>query len=102
MGILFEIRYKVHGEKREEYLELVKKLKNFYLQNGIEDYKLFEDDKKPNEFTEVFIFSDEASFEKFEDDSNEEVNNLLSVLVSELVVDKKVKYKTKNLVEIQP
>lgn len=100
MGILFEIKYKIYGGKRNEYLELVKKLKNFYLNNGIEDYKLYEDEKGQNEFTELFIFADEAGFEKFEDDTNEEVNNLLSILVSEMVIDKKVRYKTKKQVEL--
>lgn len=100
MGILFEIKYKVHSSKRKEYLELVKKLKDFYLNNGIEDYKLYEDEKGQNDFTELFVFADEASFEKFEDDTNEEVNNLLSTLVSEMVVDKKVKYKTKKQVQL--
>ena len=100
MGILFEIKYKIHESKRDEYLDLIKKLRAFYRDNGSKDYKLYEDERGQNEFTEVFLFADADSFEKFEDDANEDVNNLLSHLVSELVVDKKVKYKTKKEVQI--
>lgn len=100
MNILFEIKYSIFEQKRSEYLELLGKIKAYYAKDGIEKYMVFEDSKKLNEFTEIFLFSSEADFEKFEENATDEINTLLSKLVSEMVVDKKIKYKTKREVSV--
>lgn len=96
MNILFEIKYTIIDNKREEYLTLLAKIKEYYKKDGVERYMAFEDEKKKNEFTEIFIFSNESDFEKFEEGATEEINEMLSKLVSEMVVDRKIKYRTKK------
>lgn len=96
MNILFEIKYTIFEQKRAEYLELLDKIKAYYAKDGIDRYMVFEDAKKQNEFTEIFLFASESDFEKFEENATDEINGMLSKLVSEMVVDKKIKYKTKK------
>lgn len=96
MNILFEIKYTIKEEKREDYLILLSKIIAYYKKDGIDRYMVFEDSKKKNDFTEIFLFATESDFEKFEENATEEINDMLSLLVSEMVVDKKIKYKTKR------
>ena len=96
MSILFEIRYKIIENKRDEYLELISRFKSHYQKEGISDYKIYQDEKNPCEFTEIFLFEDENAFEKFEEDSNEEINEMLTMLVKDMVLDQKIKYRTKK------
>jgi len=96
MNILFEIKYTIRENKREDYLNLLTNIKEYYKKDGVERYMTFEDEKKKNEFTEIFLFSSESDFEKFEESATEEINDMLSKLVSEMVVDKKIKYRTKK------
>lgn len=100
MNILFEIKYSIYEEKRSDYLKLLEKIKAYYAKDGIERYIVFEDSKKINEFTEIFLFSSESDFEKFEENATDEINDMLSMLVSEMVVDKKIKYRTKREVSV--
>lgn len=96
MNILFEIKYTIIENKREDYLSLLSRIKEYYKKDGVDRYMAFEDEKKKNEFTEIFLFASESDFEKFEESANEEINDMLSNLVSEMVVDKKIKYRTKK------
>jgi quinol monooxygenase YgiN len=96
MNILFEIKYTIKDSKREDYLNLLAKIKEYYKKDGVDRYMTFEDEKKKNEFTEIFLFASESDFEKFEEGATEEINDMLSKLVSEMVVDKKIKYRTKK------
>jgi len=95
MNILFEIKYKIYDNKRNEYLDLIKQIKDYYKKDGVDRYMVFEDEKNKGEFTELFLFASESDFEKFEENSDEDINQLLAKLASELVVDKKIRYKTK-------
>lgn len=98
MNILFEIKYKIYDNKREEYLELLENIKAYYAKDGIDRYMVFEDAKNKNEFTEIFLFNNETDFEKFEENATDEINEMLSRLAAEMVVDKKIKYRTKQQV----
>lgn len=96
MNILFEIKYKIIEDKRDEYLELISRFKSHYINQGITEYKVYQDEKNPLEFTEIFIFEDENAFEKFEEDSSDEINEMLTTLVRDMVLDQKIKYRTKK------
>jgi hypothetical protein len=96
MNILFEIKYTIQENKREEYLNLLTQIKEYYKKDGVDRYMTFEDEKKKNDFTEIFLFASESDFEKFEEGATEEINDMLSKLVSEMVVDKKIRYRTKK------
>ena len=96
MIILFEIKYTIKESKREDYLNLLAKIKEYYKKDGVERYMAFEDEKKKNDFTEILLFASESDFEKFEDGATEEINDMLSKLVSEMVEDKKIRYRTKK------
>jgi quinol monooxygenase YgiN len=96
MNILFEIKYTIKENKREEYLTLLTQIKEYYKKDGVDRYMAFEDEKKKNDFTEIFLFASESDFEKFEEGATEEINEMLSKLVSEMVADKKIRYRTKK------
>ncbi len=95
-NVLFEINYNVKPEKREEFLNIINKLKSFYSNDSVMLYKVFEDNKINNNFTELFIFEDENKFEIFEDKQEDVISYLIRDMFDNIILDKKVKYSVKR------
>ena len=82
---IFTIKYDVIPEKREDYLDVIRELKNLMNAEGLENYSVFEHKNKKNKFFEIYTFVDKESFENFDDDPDERVDilmNKLSTLIS--------------------
>jgi L-rhamnose mutarotase len=91
--ILFTISYELKSEKKEDYLGVIKELKNLLKAEGLENYSIYEIKGKPNHFQEIYSFSSQEAFEAFDDNQNERINILINKL-SEMTVDNSTKYTT--------
>ena len=52
--VIFTIQYEVFAEKREEYLKVARELKNIVRAEGLQEYSIFETEKKKNQFSEQY------------------------------------------------
>ncbi len=96
--VLFSIQYEIVPEKRDEYLKVVKELKNLLKAEGLESYQVYEVKGKNISFQELYTFSNMEAYEAF-DDLNDERINILIDKINSMSVDKSTKYNT--LVELQ-
>ncbi len=95
--VLFSIQYEIVPEKRDEFLKVIRELKNLLKADGLESYNVFEVKGKPNNFQEQYTFTSMETYEAFDDETNEQANILIDK-INEMAVDKSTKYTT--LVEI--
>lgn len=93
--ILFEVNYNIYPEKRSDYLVLIEEMKQEMRTDSVENYYIFEDKKRKNNFSEVTIFKTEEDFENFDDNQSERLSDLTAKLMEEYVVDKKANYSIK-------
>jgi quinol monooxygenase YgiN len=91
--VIFSIRYNVFPDKREEYLDVVRELKNIVKADGLENYSVFELKNKPNNFEEIYIFKNKESYENFEDNTDERIDILMTKL-SDLIKEQSTQYTT--------
>ncbi|NJD22038.1 MAG: hypothetical protein FIA82_05145 [Melioribacter sp.] len=91
--VIFSIRYNIFPEKREEYLDVVRELKNIVKAEGLETYSVFEQKNKPNNFEEVYIFKSQEAYENFEDNTDERIDILMTKL-SDMIKEQTTQYTT--------
>lgn len=91
--VIFSIRYNIFPEKREEYLDVVRELKNIVKTEGLETYSVFEQKNKPNNFEEVYIFKSQEAYENFEDNTDERIDILMTKL-SDMIKEQTTQYTT--------
>jgi quinol monooxygenase YgiN len=91
--VIFSIRYNIFPEKRQEYLDVVRELKNLVKADGLESYSVFEQKNKPNSFEEVYIFKNSESYENFEDSTDERIDILMTKL-SDMIKEQSTQYTT--------
>ncbi|MBI1937356.1 MAG: hypothetical protein HYS25_04455 [Ignavibacteriales bacterium] len=95
--VIFSIRYNVFPEKREEYLDVIRELKNLVKAEGLENYSVYELKNKQNNFEEVYIFKTQEAFENF-DDNQDERTDILMTKLSDMIKEQTTQYTT--LVEV--
>ena len=93
--IIFTIQYELKPEKKEDYLVVIKELKNLLKAEGLESYSVYEVKGKPNHFQEIYSFTTQEAFDAFDDNQNERINILIGKL-NELTVENTTKYSTLN------
>lgn len=91
--VVFTISYDIIPDKREEYLDVVRELKNIIKSDGLLSYSVFEQKSKPNSFQEIYIYESKQAWEDSDEVSNERVDMLMTKL-SDLVVEKTTRYNT--------
>ena len=91
--VIFSIKYDIIPEKRNEYLEIVKELKNVVKGEGLEEYSIFEQKGKENSFEEIYTYKSKEAWEEADEIENERVDILMSKL-SDLIQDKTTHYST--------
>ena len=60
---------------------------------GLESYSVYELKGKPNNYQEIYTFSSNEAFDKFDDDQDERLNLLITKL-SDLTTANSTKYTT--------
>lgn len=91
--VIFSIRYQVYPERRQEYLDVVRELKNIIKAEGLESYSVFEQKNKPNNFEEIYLFKSEEAFENFDDNQDERIDILMTKL-SDMIKEQTTQYTT--------
>lgn len=91
--VIFSIRYHVFPERREEYLDVVRELKNLVKAEGLENYSVYEQKNKPNNFEEVYIFKSKEAYESFDDNQDERIDILMTKL-SDMIKEQSTQYTT--------
>jgi hypothetical protein len=90
---MFTITYGINPERRENYLQLIRDLKEHFTSLGRKNYSVFEAKGKKNHFTEVFLTESIEEFDALEDNHDEKTQELIQRL--EALVDKGgMKYST--------
>lgn len=91
--VLFSIQYEIIPEKRDDYLKVIRELKNLLKAEGLESYNVYEVKGKANNFQEQYTFSSIEAYEAFDDETDERINILIDK-INEMAVDKSTKYNT--------
>lgn len=78
--VIFSVQYEINPNKREDYLGVIRELKNLLKAEGLESYNVYEVKSKSNHFQEIYTFTSTDAYEKFEDDQNERINILINKL----------------------
>jgi|SRR3972149_3267545 len=91
--VLLSIRYEIETSKRDEYLSVIKELKNILKSDGLESYSVYEIKGKPNHFEEIYIYNSVQAYEDADDSENERINILISK-ISEMTTGNSTKYNT--------
>lgn len=95
--VIFSIRYNIFPERRQEYLDVVRELKNIVKAEGLESYSVFEQKNKSNNFEEIYVFQSPEAFESFDDNQDERIDILMTKL-SDMIKEQSTQYTT--LVEV--
>jgi L-rhamnose mutarotase len=90
---MFTISYSIKPEQREEYLRLIGELRAHFASLGRNEYSVFEDRKRKNHFTEVFVAGTMEEFDALEDNHDERTQELVQRLES-YVDEGGMKYST--------
>lgn len=91
--VMFTISYSITPERRENYLQLIRDLKEHFATIGRKNYSVFEAKGKKNHFTEVFLTDSIEEFDALEDNHDEKTQDLIQKL--EAFVDQGgMKYST--------
>lgn len=96
--VVFSIKYNILPEKRKDYLDVVRELKNIVKAEGLESYSVFEQKNKQNSFEEIYIFVSKEAYENFDDNQDERVDLLMTKL-SDMIKEQSTQYTT--LVEVE-
>lgn len=91
--VIFAIKYSILPEKRSEYLDVIRELKNLVKTEGLESYSVFETKGKANDFEEIYIFESKQAYEDFDDQSDERVDILMTKL-SDMIKQQSTNYST--------
>jgi len=91
--VIFSIKYSILPEKREDYLDVIRELKNLVKAEGLESYSVFETKGKPNDFEEIYMFESNQAYEDFDDQSDERVDILMTKL-SDMIKQQSTNYST--------
>jgi len=91
--VLFNIQYEIKPDKRDDFLRVIKELKNLLKAEGLESYTVYEVKGKPNHFEELYTFSSIETYEAF-DDLNDERVNILIDKINGFASDKSTRYAT--------
>jgi hypothetical protein len=92
--IVFQISYDIIPEKREDYLNTIKKLQSHLIQNSGKNYMVLEDKNKKNHFSEMYICANEDEYENLENETDEITFELTNQIFSSFVADQKANYST--------
>lgn len=93
--VIFEVNYNVIPEKREDYIEAIRELKELIKEKSINDYLVLETKNRnqSNNFTEIFICEDEDQLGIIEEDEN--ISDKVNSIMENFIVEGKATYSTK-------
>ena len=96
--VVFAIKYEVFEEKLDEYLDVMRELKNIVEAEGLESYRVFKVKSKKNYYEEIYLFENQEAYDNFDDDADERIDLLMNKL-SDIIKPHTTEYLTLNEVE---
>ena len=96
--VIVAIKYEILEEKLDEYLDVMRELKNIVKAEGLESYRVFKVKSKKNYYEEIYLFENQEAYDNFDDDSDERVDLLMNKL-SDIIKPHTTEYLTLNEVE---
>ncbi len=96
--VVFAIKYEVFEEKLDEYLDVMRELKNIVEAEGLESYRVFKVKSKKNYYEEIYLFENQEAYDNFDDDADERVDLLMNKL-SDIIKPHTTEYLTLNEVD---
>lgn len=96
--VVFAIKYEILEEKLDEYLDVMRELKNIVKAEGLESYRVFKVKSKKNYYEEIYLFENQEAYDNFDDDADERVDLLMNKL-SDIIKPHTTEYLTLNEVE---
>ena len=91
--VILTIAYSIKPEKREEYLQLAREMKDYFVNVKQKNYGVYEGKVKKNQFTEIFITESMEDYEALEDNQDETTQAMVSTL-EKFLDGKGMKYRT--------
>ena len=91
--VIFSIRYTIYPERRQDYLDVVRELKNLVKSEGLENYSVYEQKNKPNCFEEIYLFKNQEAYDNFEETTGERIDILMTKL-SDMIKEQSTQYTT--------
>lgn len=91
--VMFTISYSIIPEKREEYLTLMKEMREHFVEQKGKKYDVYEQKGKKNSFIEVFLCDTMEEYDSLEDDQDEKTEVFVQRL-EEFLQNGKMKYTT--------
>ncbi len=91
--VIFSIKYSILPEKRTDYLDVIRELKNLVKTEGLESYSVYETKGKANDFEEIYVFESNQAYEDFDDQSDDRVDILMTKL-SDMIKQQSTHYST--------
>jgi hypothetical protein len=96
--IILTVAYEIVPEQRSNYLEFMKKVKEYIKSKNSCEYSLFEMMSRKNWFTEIYTFKNTEDYDNFEEVEDEKMEDLLEELNNNYVKDGKV--KSSQMIEV--
>lgn len=96
--VVFAIKYEVHEEKLDEYLDVMRELKSIVKAEGLESYRVYKVKSKKNLYEEIYLFENQEAYDNFDDDPDERVDLLMNKL-SDIIKPHTTEYLTLNEVD---
>ncbi len=96
--VVFAIKYEILEEKLDEYLDVMRELKNIVKAEGLESYRVFKVKSKKNYYEEIYLFENQEAYDNFDDDADERVDLLMNKL-SDIIKPHTTEYLTLNEVD---
>jgi L-rhamnose mutarotase len=90
---MFTISYNIKPEFRDQYLALIREMKQHLTSGSKHNYSVFEAKGKKNVFTEVFMTNSIEEYDALEDNLDDKVQEMISTLEG-YVDDAGMKYNT--------
>ena len=96
--VLLQISYDIDPEKREQFLTLVKEMREHFRQTRKKHYSVYEQKGKKNFFVEEFTCASLEEYDALEDDLDEKSEDLVNRLEG-ILKEGKAKYTTLTEIE---
>lgn len=91
--VIFSIKYSIIPDRRQDYLDVVRELKNLVKAEGLESYSVYELKNKTNSFEEIYIFKTQEAYDHFEENTDERIDILMTKL-SDMIKEQSTHYTT--------
>ena len=78
--VIFTVKYEIQEEKKVDFLDVIRELKNIVKADGLESYSVYELKGKKNLYKEIYQFESEETYDNYDDVADERTDILMNKL----------------------